>query len=175
MKAEADDLLGTFREIVSDPLHRLIRRHRQAGMIHEGMVILHNGNVVPIGGNNAYCGRFSDILVINRGVHEPLEEYVFQQLCGKTPANLPGNAGARLVLGALLHVAQEKTIPTATTFMVEPDFHNLDVGKDNFHTNGMTGSFINASVGKGKFAVDDFFTKSIMGKTSCPTRRHSGI
>lgn len=36
--------------------------------------------LVPINGPNEYCGNFSEILILNRGVHEPLEEFCFQEM-----------------------------------------------------------------------------------------------
>lgn len=47
---------------------------------------LHNGLKVPFAGNDSYYGGFSSILVMNRGVHEPLEEFVFQQVLKRLPA-----------------------------------------------------------------------------------------
>jgi hypothetical protein len=79
-KASADDFLGRFREIVSDPINLLIERVPMAGVVQGNVVILHNGNQVPLSGDGSYYGDFSHILVINRGVHEPLEEYVFQEM-----------------------------------------------------------------------------------------------
>lgn len=72
MKADAADFLGRFREIVSDPLNILIHRDPLAGTVRDGEIILHNGNRVPLSGPYSYYGDFSNILVINRGVHEPL-------------------------------------------------------------------------------------------------------
>src|SRR5262245_51425360 len=84
-KAEASDFLGRFREVVSDPLNLLIERVPMAGVVEGTDVCLHNGNRVPVVGEHAYYGAFSQLLVINRGVHEPLEEYVFQQLIKTLP------------------------------------------------------------------------------------------
>jgi len=84
-KASSDDLLGRFREIVSDPINLLIERVPDAGIVEGGLVVLHNGNRVPFSGAGAYYEGFSDILVINRGVHEPLEEFVFQELLKALP------------------------------------------------------------------------------------------
>lgn len=78
-KASSSDLLGRFREIVSDPINLLIERVPQAGFIQDNLVCLHNGNRVHYSGKDAYYEGFSDILVINRGVHEPLEEFAFQE------------------------------------------------------------------------------------------------
>lgn len=93
-KADATDFLGRFREIISDPLNLLIKRHPFAGTVDDDFVYLHNGNKVPLTGPYSYYGDFSDILVINRGVHEPLEEYVFQELLNILPiSRISGGTG----------------------------------------------------------------------------------
>lgn len=79
-KAPASDFKQRFREIISDPINLLIQRHPKAGIVENGNVYLHNGLFVPVSGKHAYYEDFSDILIFNRGVHEPLEEYVFQEL-----------------------------------------------------------------------------------------------
>ena len=156
-KAAGDDFAGRFREIVSDPLNLLIERDPRAGMPDGDLVHLHNGLKVAYTGEVAYYGDFSAILVINRGVHEPLEEYVFQQLLRRLP-----DEPAMLELGAYwghysmwLHQAR----PGACTWLVEPDPDNLDVGRGNFVRNGFTGVFIHQAVGKGQFGVDRFLTE----------------
>ena len=84
MKAAPDDFLGRFREIISDPLNLLIERDSSSGMIDKDeYVCLHNGNKVPVSGKNSYYGEFSKILIVNRGVHEPLEEFCFQETLKK--------------------------------------------------------------------------------------------
>lgn len=155
-KAASDDLLGRFREIVSDPLNALIHRHPLAGTVEDGLVVLHNGLRVPMTGPGAYYGDFSDILVINRGVHEPLEEYVFQQLLGRLPV-----APAMLELGAYwAHYSMwlKQKRPEAALYMVEPVLENLDAGRSNFQRNGFSGDFIQALVGRGQFEVDAFLS-----------------
>ncbi len=84
-KANAEDFLGRFREVISDPLNLLIERVAMAGLVEGNTVYLHNGNRVPVVGDGAYYGPFSHLLVINRGVHEPLEEFVFQELLKTLP------------------------------------------------------------------------------------------
>lgn len=56
-----------------------------AGQVEEGLVYLHNGHRVPVAGKYAYYDDFSNILVINRGVHEPLEEFCFQEILKRLP------------------------------------------------------------------------------------------
>jgi methyltransferase FkbM-like protein len=153
-KAASADFPGRFREVVSDPLNLLIERVPLAGVVEANRVYLHNGNRVPLTGSGAYYGRFSQLLVINRGVHEPLEEYVFQQLLrslGETPVMLE--------LGAYWgHYSMwlKKTKPRSTVILVEPDPVNLAAGVTNFKSNGLTGEFIRSAVGRDHLQVDAF-------------------
>ena len=155
LKAEASDFLGRFREIVSDPLNLLIDRVVEAGQVNNGFVTLHNGHQVAVSGQFAYYDGFSDILIINRGVHEPLEEYVFQQLM-KVVSPQP----SMIELGAYWgHYSMwlKKARPSAKTVLVQAEEDNLAVGRANFDKNGYEGEFICAFVGKGQFAIDPFF------------------
>jgi hypothetical protein len=156
-KAGADDWLGRFREIVSDPMNLLIERHPMAGCKKNGYVVLHNGNIVPVDGPYAYYKRFSDILVINRGVHEPVEEYSFQQVIERLPEN-----PTIIELGAYwAHYSMwlKKKRPKADVYLVEPDPHNLSVGRHNVRVNGQEAVFIQAAVGHGQFEVDRFVSE----------------
>lgn len=151
-KAIASDFPGRFREIISDPLNLLIPRHPQAGTVRNGRVVLHNGHHVPLSGPGAYYGGFSDVLVYNRGVHEPLEEYAFQQMLTALP-----EAPAMLELGAYWgHYSMwlKQARPAAQTHMVEPEAENLAAGRANFAANGYQGQFHQAFVGTGQFEVD---------------------
>lgn len=158
-RAEPDDELGRFREIVSDPLNLLIDRVPQAGYLDaDGYVVLHNGHRVAPEGEQAYYGRFSDILIINRGVHEPLEEYVFQELL----RTLRGSKPVMIELGAYwAHYSMwlKKVCPEATCIMVEPDAQKLGVGRDNFARHGYQGEFINQHVGEDGFRLDGFIAE----------------
>ncbi|PNG25862.1 hypothetical protein CR492_11025 [Methylocella silvestris] len=155
-KADVADFIGRFREIVSDPINLLVERIPQAGVVEDDLVWLHNGNRVHYSGEYAYYKEFSDILIINRGVHEPLEEYVFQQ-CLKLLPPRP----TMLELGAYwAHYSMwlKRKHPDALVTMVEPDEANLRVGQRNFELNGFKGEFTKAFVGKGNFEVDPFFS-----------------
>lgn len=151
-KAPATDLLGQFREIIADPLNLLIERNCRAGTVEDGLVCLHNGNRVPIEGPNSYYGRFSDILVINKGVHEPLEEFVFQEVL-RVVCDDP----TMLELGSYwghYSMWMKCQRPRARVFMVEPEPQNLEAGRSNFARHGYDGTFIQAFVGRGQFEVD---------------------
>lgn len=154
-KAYPNDFRGRFREIVADPLNLLIHRHPKAGMVSGDHVTLHNGNRVFARGPHAYYQDFSDILVINRGVHEPLEELVFQEMLSHLP-----KAPVMLELGAYwahysMWLAQAR--PQAALHLVEPEKANADVGRANLALNGFDGAYREAFVGQGAFQVDDWF------------------
>ena len=154
-KAEPSDYLGRFREIVSDPLNILIERDARSGLVEGDLVYLHNGHQVVVRGPLAYYDGFSDILVINRGVHEPLEEYVFQRLMKVMP-----DRPCMIELGAYWgHYSMwlQRARQASTTILVEPDNGNLAVGRANFVRNGYHGEFVQAFVGHGHFGIDSFF------------------
>jgi Methyltransferase FkbM domain len=154
-KAAPSDFLGRFREVISDPLNLLIERVPAAGFVEGDLVYLHNGLRVPVAGPGAYYGPFSQVLVLNRGVHEPLEEYVFQQVLKRLP-----DGPSMIELGAYWgHYSMwfKKQRPKGSVILVEPDPACLRAGQDNFARNGFEGEFIQAFVGAGKFEVDAFF------------------
>jgi Methyltransferase FkbM domain len=156
-KADAEDFQSRFREIISDPLNLLIRRDALAGCIIDGMVVLHNGLRVPASGPMAYYGTFSNILVLNRGVHEPLEEFAFQQLLqslGDTPTMLELGAywGHYSMWCKLLR-------PKAKLVLVEPEKANMDVAQNNFTAQKFDAEFIQAFVGLQGFKVDEFMAE----------------
>ncbi len=156
--AKARDFPGRFREVVSDPLNLLIDRVPLAGVesrtAWSGCI---TATAPPADGPNAYYGDFSQILIINRGVHEPLEEYVFQELLSRMPA-----APVMLELGAYWgHYSMwlKRVRPGATVVMVEPKKRWLQAGRENFALNGFDGEFIQGFVAQGQFEVDRFLAE----------------
>jgi hypothetical protein len=118
------------------------------------MVCLHNGIYVPLAGDGAYFGDFSQILVINRGVHEPLEEFVFQELLKILPPS-----PISLELGAYwAHYSMwlKQARPHGFPILLEADEMHLRAGVENFRRNNFAGEFIQAFVGPGQFEVDAF-------------------
>jgi hypothetical protein len=153
-KAVAEDILGRFREVISDPLNLLIERVPMAGVVQGNEVYLHNGNRVPVFGPAAYYGPFSQLLIINRGVHEPLEEFVFQDVLKTMP-----DAPQMIELGAYwAHYSMwlKKVRMQAKVIMVEPDPNNLAAGRSNCGRNGIGGEFIQALVAPGHWQLDMF-------------------
>ena len=153
-KAKDIDLRGRFREILSDPLNFAIKRDPRAGFIEGEYVFLHNGLKVPLAGSLSYYKDFSLILMINRGVHEPVEEYVFQEVLKKLT-----DTPTMLELGAYWgHYSMwfKKTYPNSSAHLVEPELENLKAGQHNFKTNGFKGEFTNSFVGENEFEVDTY-------------------
>lgn len=156
-KANHDDILGRYREIIADPLNLLIPRVEAAGTVVEDHVVLHNGHLVPLSGDYAYYDDFSNILVLNRGVHEPVEEFVFQSMLPHLPEQ-----PVMLELGAMwahysMWMLQAR--PKGRAFMVEPDPAGLESGMRNFARNGFQGTFEEGFIGAGKVTVDDFMAR----------------
>lgn len=153
--AKAKDFVGRFREVISDPLNLLIERDPLAGVVDESnMVVLANGLRVPFSGPGAYYNEFSYVLAVNRGVHEPLEEFTFQELLKVLPP-----APTMIELGAYWgHYSMWLKLrrKDATVILVEPKDYNIECGRENFRRNSMEGEFIQSFVGKGQFEVDRF-------------------
>lgn len=128
-----------------------------AGIVVQDEVCLHNGNWVPISGDYAYYGTFSYLLVMNRGVHEPLEEYIFQELLQVLPS-----APTMIELGAYWgHYSMwlKRLRPQAKVILVEPEKSNLHAGIQNFKRNGFNGIFVESFVGRKNFEIDPFLFK----------------
>jgi len=167
MKAGPNDFLGRFREIISDPLNLLIERHSSSGMVdRDGYVYLHNGNRVPVSGENSYYGDFSKVLIVNRGVHEPLEEFCFQETLKKITDQKPmmielGSFWAHYSMWFL------KKFPKAECFMIEPNSKALNTGQKNFQTNNFpNGQFILSKVANDGFKLDSFANEKKLKKVS---------
>ena len=159
---KARNFIERHREILSDPLNLLINRVPQAGYLDgAGNVFLHNGIKVPIIGPFAYYSGFSDILILNRGVHEPLEEFCFQTVLAKLVNKT--DPPRMLELGAYWgHYSMwlKSNFPNSSVTLVEPDVVNLQAGQHNFSLNGLEGTFINSFVCKGHFSVDAYMRKN---------------
>jgi hypothetical protein len=158
-KASPENFLERFREIVSDPINQKIIRIPAAGYVdQQGMILLHNGHRVPWRGPGSYYENFSDILVINRGVHEPLEEYCFQQVLRM----INGQGKVMIELGSYwAHYSMWflKYNPQATSYLIDPVKENLTAGQENFKRNGYRGVFIQSFIGHGHLSIDSFIAQ----------------
>src|SRR5258707_487821 len=72
-----EDWTTRIREGVAAPDNQFIPRCPEAGQLADAQLIMHNGLRV---GALSYAGEGNrDLIVANRGVHEPQEERVFQE------------------------------------------------------------------------------------------------
>jgi hypothetical protein len=162
--SKAESFKDRFREVISDPINILIRRTADAGYVDaNGLVILHNGNRVPYTGDMAYYGRFSDLLILNRGVHEPLEEFCFQEVLKRISNATPtmvelGSYWAHYSMWFL------KEKPQARSICVEPDLFSLEIGKNNFRINGFVGTHINLGIGAKAASLEDIVSSQGLDK-----------
>jgi hypothetical protein len=158
-KADPLDYIGRYREVISDPINILINRVRNAGYVNEDNTItLHNGNKVVFAGELSYYDDYSNILILNRGVHEPLEEFCFQEVLRQIKQDYPviielGSYWAHYSMWFL------QRFSNGIAYLVEPDIKNLNCGINNFKINNYSGTFINEGIGKGYLSVDSIIKK----------------
>lgn len=130
-------------DVLASPDNNEIPRCPNAGKLEGYSVTMHNG--VRVCANGYYGGGILNMLIANRGVHEPQEERVFEKVIRLLPEQC-----TMLELGSYwsfysLSLLQQR--PLARCFMVEPEFSNLISGKVNFALNKRSGHFTHAAVG----------------------------
>jgi hypothetical protein len=121
-----------------------IPRVEDAGRLLDGCLIMHNG--LRVRPDSYYNYATLRMMQRNRGVHEPQEEFVFQQVLPLLP---PG--ATMLELGAywgFYSMWFSKTVPGSRAVLVEPMKENLELGRENFGLNRLEGAFVHAFVGE---------------------------
>jgi len=130
-----------FDLILSDPMNRLIPSVPDAGSCTDGIITMHNGLKVY---DQSYYGQFSDILKLNRGIHEPSEEYVFGQIIeqyrGKRPVMVEIGS-----YWAFYSMWMKQVAPDCTNYCIDIDIDNLKTGYEHFELNGMAGVFLHGN------------------------------
>lgn len=120
-----------------------IPRVAGAGEVHAGVQIMHNGIKIRTG--SYYGPNNTKLLRDNAGVHEPQEEYVFQEVLRHIAAG-----SAMIELGAYWAFYSMwflSCVKGGRCVMVEPEAVNLAMGRQNFELNAMRGEFVHAFVG----------------------------
>lgn len=117
-----------------------------AGEIHDGVQVMHCGVRIEEG---CYHGEWmTEIIRRLRGHHEPQEETVvhaiLERLAGSKTVPVVIELGAFWAYYSLWAL---RRLPGARAILVEPDPHNLEVGRRNFALNGCQGEFRQASLG----------------------------
>lgn len=126
-------------DAVSAPDNKFIERVQNAGKVEGNIQYMHNG--IKIYRESYYGKEIMKLLKKNKGVHEPQEERVFQEVL----LNLKQDSPIMLELGAywgfysmwFLSVCKD-----GSAYLVEPNKNNLEFGKENFKLNNLQGNFL---------------------------------
>ena len=131
---------------ISCPDNAKISRCEGAGTIKNGKQLMQNGVWVNLG--SYYGPEIATLLLENKGVHEPQEEYLFQVVLDFI-ADKDSSEKVMIELGsfwAFYSIWFKRNFPQAKALMVEPEVFNIESGKRNFEMNGVQGFFVNAFV-----------------------------
>lgn len=138
--------LPRIQKVSSGQDNQFIPRDKTAGKIIDGFLMMHNG--VKIEPLSYYNYGMLKMLIDNKGVHEPQEERIFQEVLAGLAAD---KNFTMLELGAYWSFYSMwflKSFPKSRCIMVEPDRMNLFYGKANFKANNLNGDFVLAGIGK---------------------------
>ncbi len=148
-----------IRLVLQDRHNQLLPRCRDAGRFRQNNLVMHNNMVVsPL---CYYNKPMLQMLVANKGVHEPEEEFIFSVVLRfLSPKATMLELGAYWAFYSMCFL---KDCPHRTAHMVEPEIENLKSGMTNFALNGLTGNFVHAGVAAhssngtpGTISVDEF-------------------
>jgi hypothetical protein len=110
---------------------------KEAGALRPDHQVMHNGLKITLG---SYYDYGNTVLIReNKGVHEPQEEYVFQEVLKYMP-----EGACMMELGsywAFYSMWFASKVKQAKCIMVEPDPHKMNFGKLNFRLNHFEGTF----------------------------------
>lgn len=103
-------------------------------------LVMHNGLLIsPL---SYYNFPMLELLFLNKGVHEPQEEYVFQEVLKEIP-----EGSVMLELGAYWSFYSmwfNSEVENANNYLIEPE--DIDSGITNFRLNEMKGDFTKAYI-----------------------------
>ncbi len=129
-------------EVVACPDNAFIPRVAKAGVVEGDVITMHNG--IRIKALSYYGGPMMNMLIENKGVHEPQEERAFAEVLSHLPEN-----PVSLELGAywgFYSLWLKTSRPAAHCHLVESDEAGLQDGRVNFEMNGLTAEFENSFV-----------------------------
>jgi hypothetical protein len=135
------------------PENHKIMIDSNSGKIEFDYQYLHNNIKVHLGG---YYGMSIDRLLFeNNGIHEPQEEYVFQEVLKLIP-----DKGTMIELGSFWGFYSlwfNKKIKASRNYLIEPNIHSFYSGINNFKLNNQKGYFYN------------YFISDISSKSTSPS------
>lgn len=138
--------------VKQSPDNAKIEKVNDAGVVRHDHQVMHNGLKIALA---SYYDYGNTILIRdNEGVHEPQEEYVFQEVLKYIP-----EGGTMLELGsfwAFYSMWFANKVKNARCVMIEPDPHKMNFGKLNFRMNHLRGTFDLGFIGK-----EDILNRSV--------------
>lgn len=137
---------GRINDVLSGPDNKDIPRCPYAGELVKGSLVMHND--IRIDPLSYYNYPLLKMLIDNKGVHEPQEEKIFQEVLKSLNKE---KQMTMLELGSYWSFYSMwfmKAFPTARCIMAEPNRNNLFYGKRNLALNNQTGEFIYTGIGK---------------------------
>lgn len=130
-------------EVVACPDNAYIPRVSAAGLLRDGFIVMHNG--IEIAALGYYGAGAMNMLLENRGVHEPQEERAFAEVLRCLPDDC-----TMLELGAywaFYSLWFATAVRRPRCFLIEPSYANLRSGMMNFLRARRTATFEQAYVG----------------------------
>lgn len=136
--------------------------HNAGTFNNEDKLVMHNGLLIdPL---SYYNFPMLELLFRNKGVHEPQEEFIFQEVLKHIPSN-----AVMLELGAYWSFYSmwfNSDVENANNYLIEPE--DIDSGMNNFELNNMKGDFTKAYISDNSsdtinnistVCIDDFIQK----------------
>lgn len=130
-------------DVLACPDNAHIPRVGDAGALRGSCVTMHNG--LKIRALGYYGAGIMNLLIRNRGVHEPQEERAFQEVLARVkPGGVMIEAGAYWGFYSLWFAS---SVDRARCYLLEPDPRNIEAGRQNFALNGQRGNFFQLALG----------------------------
>jgi hypothetical protein len=146
-----------FKEIISDPNNLFIKRHEDSGILKNNIITLHNGLRIY---NNCYYDNFTEVLILNKGVHEPSEERSFDLVL----ESIKKNSGHKIMIElgsywAFYSMWFKKEILDSSAYCIEPEHSNLLSGMSNFDLNSLEANFTKGFIDDSDINLLEFCTE----------------
>lgn len=170
MGSVSDNWRQRIDEVIACPDNQWIPRVPHAGELRDHLLTMHNG--IQVSALGYYREGILNMLVENKGVHEPQEERAFAQVLPCLPKE-----STMLELGAywgFYSLWFKTALPDSTCHLIEPDGGNLESGKYNFKLNQKEGFFTQAFIGS-KLSQSLFRTPTITVDHYCQTHNVSHL
>lgn len=145
------DYKSRFRDIMSDPNNLFIERCKNSGKLENGLITLHNEIKIY---QSCYYDDFSNIFLLNDGVHEPSEERAFCEVLKHID-----NGSTMIELGsywAFYSMWFLKEIKNSTVHCIEGDLNYMQSGINNFKLNKLQGIFKQGFISKNGLNLNEY-------------------